>query len=180
MKTLAAIITLVAISTPTQAARHAPGCNVTMPCDFTYELTTRRAVRVSERHWHPFNRHKTPHQDRLGAHRRVRVISRVYTVSERVVAHPAGCPARAFCGCGAAMRVFGLPIRKLWLAANWFKFPRTIPNSGMVAVRRHHVFVLERPLGGSRWVVYDANSGGHATRIHSRSIDGYTIVNPRG
>lgn len=96
-----------------------------------------------------------------------------------VVAHPAGCPSRAFCGCGAAVRVFGKPIRSLWLAANWFRFPRAAPAPGRVAVRRHHVFVLEQHLGGSVWQVYDANSGGRATRIHSRSIAGYTIVDPR-
>lgn len=36
----------------------------------------------------------------------------------------------------------------------------------------------ESHLGGSTWLAYDANSGGHATRIHARSIAGYTIVNP--
>ncbi|MCK1583285.1 hypothetical protein IVB03_27910 [Bradyrhizobium sp. 168] len=97
-----------------------------------------------------------------------------------IVAHPSGCPARAFCGCGAAVRVFGAPVRKLWLAAAWFSFPRAAPASGMVAVRRHHVFVLEQHLGGSKWQVYDANSGGHATRLHARSIAGYAIVDPRG
>lgn len=95
-----------------------------------------------------------------------------------VVAHPAGCPRSLFCGCGAAVRVFGAPIRALWLAAAWFKFPRTSPAPGMVAVRRHHVFVLERHLGGNVWLAFDANSGGHLTRVHARSISGYTIVNP--
>lgn len=95
-----------------------------------------------------------------------------------IVSHPAGCPARAFCGCGAAVRVFGQPIRSLWLAANWFRFPRAAPAPGRVAVRRHHVFVLEQHLGGNVWQVYDANSGGRATRIHPRSIAGYTIVEP--
>jgi hypothetical protein len=97
-----------------------------------------------------------------------------------VVSHPAGCPWRAFCGCGAAVRVFGHSIRKLWLAANWFHFPRAYPAPGMVAVRRHHVFVLESDLGGGIWRVYDANSGHHLTRIHARSIAGFAIVNPFG
>jgi hypothetical protein len=97
---------------------------------------------------------------------------------DTVVSHPPGCPARAFCGCGAAVRVFGSPVRSLWLAANWFKFPRAMPAPGTVAVRRHHVMVLEANLGGGVWRVYDANSGGHATRIHERSIAGYTIVSP--
>jgi hypothetical protein len=98
----------------------------------------------------------------------------------QIVSHPVGCPHRAFCGCGAALRVFGHNIRSLWLAANWFHFPRTAPAPGMVAVRRHHVFVLEQHLGGSTWLTYDANSGRHLTQIHARSISGYTIVNPRG
>ena len=97
----------------------------------------------------------------------------------QIVTHPAGCPSRAFCGCGVAVRVFGRPIRELWRAANWFRFPRAAPAPGMVAVRRHHVFVLEQALGGKTWLTYDANSGGHATRIHARSIVGYVIVNPR-
>ena len=95
-----------------------------------------------------------------------------------IVSHPYGCPSRAFCGCGAAVRVFGRPVRSLWLAANWYRFPRTSPAAGTVAVRRHHVMVLEAHIGGNVWQVYDANSGGHATRIHARSIAGYTIVNP--
>lgn len=98
----------------------------------------------------------------------------------RILAHPRGCPRRAFCGCGASIRVFGRSIRKLWLARNWFNFPRTSPAPGMVAVRRHHVFVLERHLGGSTWLAYDANSGRGLTRLHPRSIAGYAIVNPHG
>jgi hypothetical protein len=97
----------------------------------------------------------------------------------QTVSHPAGCPARAFCGCGAAVRVFGRPVKSLYLAANWYKFPRTSPAPGAVAVRKHHVFVLEQHLGGSIWLAYDANSGRHATRIHARSISGYVIVQPR-
>lgn len=95
------------------------------------------------------------------------------------VAHPAGCPRRAFCGCGASVHVFGHSVRHLWLAANWFRFPAAAPAPGMAAVRRHHVFVLMSHVAGSTWLSYDANSGGHRTRIHSRSIRGYSIRNPR-
>lgn len=98
--------------------------------------------------------------------------------SANIVSHPAGCPSRQFCGCGASVEVFGKPVRDLYLAANWFRFPRTAPSPGMVAVRRHHVFVLRHHVGGDVWVVFDANSGGHATRVHERSVSGYTIVNP--
>ena len=97
-----------------------------------------------------------------------------------ILPHPAGCPSRAFCGCGAAVRVFGSPIRSLWLATNWLRFPRSAPAPGMVAVRRGHVFVLEHHVGGNVWQVWDANSGGRKTRRHARSIAGYIIVNPHG
>jgi len=113
-------------------------------------------------------------------HHRHHHFHRIHDPSAVIVSHPAGCPARAFCGCGAAVRIFGRPVRELWLAANWFRFPRSSPAPGRVAVRRHHVFVLEADLGGGLWRVYDANSGGHQTRIHARSIAGYTIVNPGG
>ena len=53
---------------------------------------------------------------------------------------PAGCP-RAFCGCGASLRLFGRIIPSLNLASNWFRFPRAAPAPRMAAVRRHHVFV---------------------------------------
>jgi len=97
-----------------------------------------------------------------------------------VVAHPAGCPRRSFCGCGVAKYVFGAPIRSLWLARNWFRFPRAAPGDGMVAVRPHHVFAIIRNLGGGRVLAYDPNSGGHMTRIHERSLRGYAVVNPHG
>lgn len=96
-----------------------------------------------------------------------------------VVAHPAGCPRRAFCGCGAAVRLLGAPIRALWLAAAWYRFPRAAPAPGTAGVRPHHVVALIEHRGGSRWLVYDANSGGHATRIHEVDISRYTIVSPR-
>ena len=94
--------------------------------------------------------------------------------------HPAGCPRVAFCGCGASVRVFGYSVRSLWLARAWFRFPRTSPAPGTVAVRRGHVFVLEQHISGSTWLVWDANSGGGRTRLHPRSIAGLTIVQPRG
>jgi len=93
---------------------------------------------------------------------------------------PSGCP-RAFCGCGASLRVFGRIVPALNLASNWLRFPRTLPAPGMAAVRRHHVMVLEAP--GARpgsWIVFDANSGRHLTRLHERSLRGFVVVNPRG
>jgi hypothetical protein len=52
---------------------------------------------------------------------------------------------------------------------NWFKFPRAAPSAGMVAVRRHHVFVLEAYIGGDTWQVYDANSGIRPASMPGRS-----------
>ena len=100
--------------------------------------------------------------------------------SGSVVGHPSGCPARLFCGCGAAVRVFGTPRRDLWLAANWLRYPRAHPAPGMVAARHGHVFVIEQVLGNGNVIAYDANSGGGRTRIHQVSLRGYTVVNPRG
>ena len=102
-----------------------------------------------------------------------------YSSGAVIGTRPAGCP-RQFCGCGASIHLFGRIIPSLNLAANWLRFPRTSPAPKMVAVRRHHVFVLEQHVGGDVWIVHDSNSGGHATRLHERSIAGYVIVNPRG
>jgi hypothetical protein len=92
--------------------------------------------------------------------------------------HPAGCPASAYCGCGASVQVFGHPVRELWLASNWFKFPPASPAPGMAAVRAHHVVVIMETRGGDRAVVYDANSGRGQTHMHEISLAGYSIRNP--
>lgn len=105
-------------------------------------------------------------------------IAMISVAQANIVPHPAGCPKRAFCGCGASVEVFGRPVRDLFLARNWFRFARSEAASGMVAVRRHHVFVLRQHVQGNVWLVYDANSGGRRTRVHHRSIAGHTIVNP--
>lgn len=97
-----------------------------------------------------------------------------------VVANPSGCPSRAFCGCGASIEVFGRNIRELWLARAWFRFPPASPAPGMVAVRNHHVFVIREVRGNGIVLAYDANSGGHRTRIHERSLAGYSVRNPHG
>lgn len=144
-----------------------PGCNVIFPCEGV--VSSPRGERVVKA------------MGGFGVARKIyrpRAMAPTLQREATIVSHPAGCPSRAFCGCGAAVRVFGSPVRSLWLAAAWFKFLRAAPGAGMVAVRRHHVFVLEQHLGGSKWQVYDANSGGHATRLHARSIAGYVIVNP--
>jgi len=95
-----------------------------------------------------------------------------------MIPHPAGCPSTAFCACGASVRVFGHSVRSLWPASAWYRFPRTSPAPEMVAVRSHHVFVLESQVSGNEWLVIDYNSGGHQSRRHVRNIAGYAIVNP--
>lgn len=162
---LAALTFLTLVSSAEARPRHRtfvadPGCNVIFPCEGV--STSARGERVVRA------------MGGFGS------AQKVYISHGSVVAHPAGCPARAFCGCGAAVRVFGRPVRELWLAANWFKFSIASPAHGMAGVRRHHVIVLESHVGGDIWLVYDPNSGGHATRIHEVDISRYTIVNPHG
>ncbi|MBH5386602.1 MULTISPECIES: hypothetical protein [Bradyrhizobium] len=165
----------------------APECNVTMPCDFSYSQTRRertsrslsasRSSPVSRSSLQAYRSTQLTVTDAGGTATSATVSG---VSSARIVGgRPAGCPS-SFCGCGAALRVFGRIVPELNLAANWLRFPRTSPAPGMVAARRGHVFVLEQHLGGDVWMAYDANSGGRATRIHARSLRGYTIVNPRG
>jgi hypothetical protein len=150
----------------------AAGCNVTMPCDFSYSQTRREpAPRRSLQAYRSAQMTVTDSGSATAA---------ASVSGERIVGgRPAGCPS-SFCGCGAALRVFGRHVPELNLASNWLRFPRTAPAPGMVAARRGHVFVLEQHLGGDMWMAYDANSGGHRTRMHARSLRGYAIVNPRG
>ena len=103
----------------------------------------------------------------------------VANFAAQILPHPPGCPRRLFCGCGAAVEVFGRPVRNLWLAANWLKFPPAAPAPGMVAARSGHVMVIRQYLGNNRALVYDANSGGGLTRVHVRSLSGFSIRNPR-
>lgn len=132
--------------------------------------------------------HHVSHHQRHYASHHIRhhyapLVSRSYALAQpesEIVAHPAGCPRVAFCGCGASVEVFGRSIRELWLAANWFKFPHASPGPGMVAVRQHHVFVIRSVNSDGTVLAYDANSGGHMTRIHTVSLAGYSVRNPRG
>lgn len=105
--------------------------------------------------------------------------SRYTSSNASILSHPAGCPRRLFCGCGASVKVFGKPVRSLYLARNWLKFPRTAAAPGMVAANRRHVMVIEQVMAGNRAVVFDANSGRGLTRRHVRSLAGFTVVNPR-
>lgn len=171
------VVGLIAISSSNAVAAHhsrlsmVPSeCNVTMPCDFSRQ--SGRADRLASYSGarHSFARRTMSYraETSLGSG----------TGDQVVGGRPAGCPS-AFCGCGASLRVFGRIVPELNLAANWLRFPRTSPAPGMVAARRGHVFVLEQHVEGDVWMAYDANSGGRATRLHARSLRGYTVVNPR-
>ena len=97
--------------------------------------------------------------------------------------HPDGCPRRAFCGCGAALERFGRHVRGLWLARAWLAFPRVPRGSeapGHAAARSGHVFIIKAVLGNGLVMAYDANSGGRRTRLHVRSLAGFTVVDPSG
>ena len=121
----------------------------------------------------------------IANHPVTRTINAVTSTVARILPHPPGCPRRLFCGCGAAVEVFGRPIRSLWLAANWLKFPAARPAPGMVAARgggrgRYgHVMVIKKYLGNNQALVYNANGGRGRTYLHVRSIAGFKIVNPR-
>jgi hypothetical protein len=147
-----------------------PECNVIMPCDLSFSQTRRE--RVTQ-----YTRPSQFLERRALSDGHSAVVEASVSEGQTVGGRPAGCP-RSFCGCGAAMRVFGHIVPELNLAANWLRFPRTSPAPGMVAARRGHVFVLEQHLEGDTWMAYDANSGGHATRLHARSLRGYAVVNP--
>ena len=149
---------------------YARECNVTMPCDFSLAQSQKPTMS------------RLTHRGQLSqsyAMASVRPASSEASVDAgRVIGgRPAGCP-RSFCGCGAAIKVFGHIVPELNLASNWLRFPRAAPAPGMVAARHGHVFVLEQHVGGDVWMAYDANSGGRSTRIHARSLRGYTVVNP--
>jgi hypothetical protein len=91
---------------------------------------------------------------------------------------PSDCP-HAYCGCGLR-KFLGLDDKRLNLASNWARFfPREgAPRAGLAAVRSHHVMYIESSAGDGQWLVRDYNSGGGLSRLHVRSVRGYTLVNP--
>lgn len=115
------------------------------------------------------------------AHHVKRAVRRYAEDAVSFLSHPTGCPRIAFCACGAAVDLWGGSGRQykgLWAAAAWYRFQRSSPSHNTVAVRRHHVMVLKSQVSGKVWMVADYNSGGHRSRLHARSIVGYTIVDP--
>ena len=169
---------LMAGYSPAMAAKLHPRCNIDWPCAGTDAWV--RTGHVSSR---------ITRADRF---RNVEFGSPMYPPETQrsflqrgasILPHPPGCPRRAFCGCGAAVEVFGRPIRSLWLAANWLRFPR-VPRGmeapGHAAAKPGHVFVIKQVLGNGQVLAYDANSGGRKTRLHVRSLAGFAVVNPHG
>jgi hypothetical protein len=123
----------------------------------------------------PSSRTRESRQREPGARGRVRLGGGATVISAGA---PSGCPASRFCACALSLKIHGRIVPHLNLAVNWLGFHRTAASPGMVAVRRGHAFQLLADEGGGVWRVWDANSGGRRTRIHSRSIAGYAIVDP--
>jgi hypothetical protein len=98
--------------------------------------------------------------------------------AEVIGGRPAGCPHR-YCGCAAAQYI-NLPNSDgRWnLARKWLAFPRAAPGPGMAVVHGGHVAII---IGGGpgAWQLYDPNSGGGKTRVHTRPLFG-TVVSPHG
>lgn len=163
---LAAVLCLFATAAEARHGHH-PG--------HSHMAAHRLAVHNGYHHGHHRHYHRAPalrgRAGRLGG---------VSDVAATELAHPAGCPSTAFCGCGASVEVFGHSRRDLWLAAAWFRFPPAQAAPGMVAVRSHHVMVIRSVVGPGMAVVYDANSGHHRTQLHTVSLAGYSIRNPHG
>lgn len=106
--------------------------------------------------------------------------ARISDAQKKQLPHPAGCPRVLFCACGAAVEVFGKPIRSLWSVSSWTKYPKTAPAAGMVATRSHHIFTIKEVLGPNKVLAIDHNGGGGKSWLHVVSLKGYTVRNPRG
>jgi hypothetical protein len=198
MKLLGIVVALGIVSTmssPAEARHRAaalhPMCNILWPCAAP-DAAPRQVARHHERRRHAARKTKrhvviktvtqvrrpAEHHHEQEVEKRRGPEKRASGPTAQILPHPEGCPHREFCGCGASVKIFGHSVRELWLASNWFRFPRVALAAGMVAVRRGHVFVIEEVLGSGKVIAYDANSGRHLTRRHVRSVAGYTIVDP--
>lgn len=87
----------------------------------------------------------------------------------RIAAHMGGP-----CGCWAAEHFFGSPVRNLWLARNWLRFPHTQAAAGTAAVwpNAHHVAPVVAVNGDGTVTV--ADSWG----THAVSAARLTFVHP--
>lgn len=100
------------------------------------------------------------------------------TTRGTMLPHPKGCPRRLFCGCGAALEVFGRHRRDLWAARAWFRYPKAAPAAGMVAVRQHHVFYIKQVLSNGLVLAIDHNGGRNKSWLRVRSLAGFSVRNP--
>jgi hypothetical protein len=101
------------------------------------------------------------------------------SMDTQVVSHPEGCPRSQFCGCGVSVRVFGHPVRELFLVQNWYRYPRATAASGNVAILgSQHVAYIIQAYGDGTATLYDPNSGGGLTRIRRVSLRGWAVVDP--
>lgn len=93
---------------------------------------------------------------------------------------PAGCPQR-FCGCALSLKFFGIIKPALNIAENWKGFEQVAFGSyNTVAARRGHALAVIARVEGTRYQVWDPNSGGGRIRIHVRDLRGFTFHNPHG
>jgi hypothetical protein len=101
------------------------------------------------------------------------------SMDSQVVSHPEGCPRSQFCGCGVSVRVFGHPVRELFLVHNWYRYPRAAAAAGNVAILgSQHVAYIIQAYGDGTATLYDPNSGGGLTRIRRVSLRGWAVVDP--
>jgi hypothetical protein len=111
-----ALSSTVSEARPSRPFSQASGCNLTMPCDFSISKTGRNQVVYNARPSQPLER--LSHLPRGRVDLGQREISRADVAGAQIVSgRPSGCP-RSFCGCGAALRVFGRIVPELNLAAN--------------------------------------------------------------
>jgi hypothetical protein len=106
--------------------------------------------------------------------------------SGQVLAHPAGCPGRLYCGCGVCVRVFGhpCPVGGLAMADEWRRrYQQVAAAAHTVAVWMHgryayHVSYVE-DRRGDEVLLYDPNSTRGLTWLHWRKmIAGMIFVRP--
>lgn len=95
---------------------------------------------------------------------------------------PAGCPARAWCGCFLS-KLLGLNRRDLWLARNWAGVGTRVsgPVADAIVVWPHHVGIIKKVTGHGRAIVLSGNDG-RRVRERERSLAGviaYRVLSQR-
>ena len=113
------------------------------------------------------------------APRRLRAASYGSPDGEQAVPRPEGCPATLYCGCGVSVRVYGHPVRELYAAASWRRFPKASCAPGHVAVwgTAHVAYILSCGRDGTA-ELYDPNGGQGRTWIHRRELPNLIVEPP--